>query len=411
MSEQLGNKQPSFGTTDAEKIHLLDLMIILALHKRLVLGTTLFTGTLAMVVSVLITPSFTSTAKIMPPQQQQNSGVAAMLGQLGGLAAATGGLAGLKTTNDLYIGLLESRTVSDSLIARFKLKERYATSTMEDTRTVLNSVSDIINGKKDGMISISTSDKDPQFAADLANAYVDELAKLTQTMALTEASQRRLFFEKQLKDTRNQLATAEVALRTTQEKTGMIQPDAQVQAIIANLAQMKGAIAAKEVELNAMRIFATSSNPDLMRAQEELRGLQAQLSKLEKSQPSKDGDFLVPTGKIPEIGVEYVRGVRNVKYHETIFEVLAKQFELAKIDEAKESTSIQLLDRAVPAERRSKPRRAIITLEGIFGGLLLGIVLAFLREGYLRSRLSPAGNHRWEKLSASWRKTHGEEKR
>jgi tyrosine-protein kinase Etk/Wzc len=406
MSEQLDSKlQRNGGAAADEEGHLLDVLVVLAQHKKLIIGAPIVTGILAMVVSLFITPIFTSVAKIMPPQQQQSSGMAAMLGQLGGLAGAAGGVVGLKSSNDLYVGLLESRTVADNLIARLKLKERYATKTMDAARDTLAASSLIAAGKKDGFITITVNDRDSLFAADLANAYVDELAKLTQSIALTEASQRRLFFERQLKDARDQLADAEIALRKTQEKTGMIQPEAQVQAIIINAAQVKGAIAAKEVQLNAMRSFAAGQNPDLLRAQEELRGLQIQLAKLEKNHPSKDGDFMVPTGKIPEVGVEYVRSMRNVKYYETIFELLAKQFELAKIDEAKNSSLVQVLDKALPAERRSKPRRVFITLAGAFAGGLLGVVLAFMRAAYIKSRSNAGSRKRWEQVAFAWNRT------
>jgi tyrosine-protein kinase Etk/Wzc len=380
------------------EVHLLDLLVVLAQNKLLVIGTPIVVGTLAMVASLLMTPMFASTTKLMPPQQQQGSAMGAMLGQLGGLAGAAGGIAGMKSPADLYVGLLESRTISDSLIARFKLKERYST-TMDVARAALAMNSQISTGRKDGMISITVSDKDPQVAADLANAYVEELAKLTQTMALTEASQRRLFFEKQLLEAKDQLANAEIALRKTQEKTGMIQPEGQVQALITNAAQLRGTIAAKEVQLNALRTFAAGQNPELLRAQEELRSLQAQLAKLEKDQPNKDGGFMVPTGKLPEVGVEYVRSMRNVKYYETIFELLAKQFELAKIDEAKNASSVQVLDKAIPAENKFKPKRALITLSGAFAGLVLGIALAFVRSAYNASRKNPQNSQRWQRLS------------
>lgn len=406
MFEQPVDKVQRIDGAEAdEEIHLLDLLVVLARQKKLVIGVPIAAGLIALAVSLFITPVFTSVAKIMPPQQQQSSGMAAMLGQLGGLAGAAGGLAGIKSPNDLYVGLLESRTVADSLIIRFKLKERYEMKTMDDTRKELTANSVIATGKKDGFITIAANDKDPQFAADLANAYVDELAKLTQSMALTEASQRRLFFEKQLKEARDQLADAEIALRRTQERTGLIQPEAQVQAIITNAAQVKGAIAAKEVQLNAMRTFAAGQNPDLLRTQEELRGLQVQLAKLEKDRPSKDGDFMVPTGKIPEAGVDYVRSVRNVKYYETIFELLAKQFELAKIDEAKDSSLIQLLDKALPAERKSKPHRVFITLAAVVAGGVLGVVLAFMRAAYSASRRNPESSKRWQQVSMAWKMT------
>lgn len=401
--EQRGEIENNSNANVAYEVHLLDLFIALARHKKLVIFTPIVTGALALVVSLYMTPIFSSTAKIMPPQQQQSTGVTAMLGQLGGLAGAAGGIAGLKNPNDLYVGLLESRTISDSLITRLKLKDYYQRKTMDETRQVLANNVDIESGKKDGLISIKVTDEQPQFAADLANAYVDELAKLTETLAISEASQRRLFFEKQLEETKKQLEDAEVALKATQEKTGIILPDGQIQAIIGGIAQLKGMVAAKEVQLNSMRTFAASQNPDLLRTQEELRGMQAQLAKLEKDRPSSKGDFMVPLGKIPEAGVEYVRSLRNVKYYETIFEMLAKQYELAKIDEAKQSSLIQLLDKAVPAERKSKPRRAFITLAGIFGGFVLGVSIAFACALYDASRKNPANSARWNKLSMALR--------
>jgi tyrosine-protein kinase Etk/Wzc len=398
-----GDVRTHVDTTTTEEMHLLDLLTILAAHKKLVIALPLLGAAAALTASLVMAPTFTSTAKVMPPQQQ-NSGMTAMLGQLGGLAGAAGGLAGLKNPADLYVGLLESRTVADSLIARFKLKARYEKRTMDDTRRELAGLTAVVNSKKDGLISITVNDEDPQFAADLANAYFDELIRLTQTMAITEASQRRIFFEKQLKSAKDQLADAEVRLRTTQETTGLIQPLAQVEAIITSVAQLKGTIVAKEVALEAMRSFATERNPELVRLQEELRGLRAQLSKLEKSQPSKqDGDFMVPTGRIPEAGVEYVRAMRDVKYYETIFELLAKQFEMAKIDEAKEPTQVQMLDRAVPADRKLKPKPVLMTLAGLIGGGLLGILLAFSSAAYRSSSANPATRQRWERLSLAWR--------
>lgn len=387
-----------------DRINLIDLFIVLARHKKLVIGTPVITGSIALVVSLLLTPVFTSTAKILPPQQQASSGMAAMIGQLGGLAGAAGGLAGLKTPNDLYIGLLESRTVADKLIARLNLKERYQTKNMDETRRQLSDSTVIASGKKDGLISVTANDRDPQFAADLANAYIDELAALTKRMALSESSQRRLFFEGQLKSAKEQLANAEVALKATQERTGMIQPDGQVQAIFNNAAQLKATIAVKEVQLKSMRTFAAAGNPELVRVSAELAGLQTQLAKLESNSTASGGDFLVPTGKIPAAGIAYVRSVRDVKYYETIFELLAKQFELAKIDEAKETGLIQVLDTAVPAAHKSKPSRALITVVGVFFGAILGIAVAFIRNAYASSRQAPENAERWRALSLAWRK-------
>lgn len=403
MSQEMIQALPAAAEDAAgDDFHLLDLMVILARYKGLVLGTTIIIGICAVAATLLMKPMYMSTVKILPPQQQQSSGMAMVLGQLGGLAGAAGGLAGLKSSGDLYIGLLESRTMTDRLITRFKLTERYDT-TMEGARRALAANSDISTGKKDGMLVIAVSDRDPQVAASMANAYAEELSRLSQTMALTEASQRRLFFEKQLALVKDQLANAEVVMRTTQEKTGLIQPEAQVQAIISNAARLKGTIAAKEVEINAMSTFATASNPEVVRAREELRSLQGQLGKLEKNQAPKDGNFLVPTGNLPEAGVEYVRAMRDVKYYETIFELLAKQFELAKIDEAKNSSLIQVLDAAIPAEQKYKPKRTLIVITAIVAGFILGMLLAFVRHGLVGSRRNPRSRQRWNALSDALR--------
>ncbi len=383
----------------SEDIRFVELLLSLARHKTLVFGMPVLFGAVAFAATLAMSPSFTSVAKVMPPQQQQSS-VAAMLGQLGGLAgAAAGGLGAMRNPGDLYVGMLESRTVADALINRFKLKERYHVKTMEEARTKLARVSLMVNGKKDGLISITASDADPQVAADMANAYVDELLKITQSMAVSEAAQRRMFFEKQLRDAGTDLAASEIALRNTQQKTGMIQPDKQVQAIITSVAQLKAAVAAKEVQLNAMRTFAAPANPELRRAEEELRTLTAQLRKMEGSGPSRTGDFMVPTGQIPEVGVEYVRKIRDVKFNEAIFELLAKQFELAKIDEAKDSPLIQSFEKALPAERKSAPRTIFITLIGAMCGLMVGILIAFARDLYLRASGNPHGNSAWYALA------------
>jgi tyrosine-protein kinase Etk/Wzc len=400
MSEQLNEtvQQHSTGKEKSDEIHLLDFVIVLARHKKLVIGLPVVIGLIALVISLVMTPIFTGTAKILPPQQQSSGLAAAMLGQIGGLAGAASSIAGLKNPNDLYVGMLESRTISDNLITRFKLMERYDANTLDEARISLSKISNFENSKKDGLISVSVEDKDPQFAADLANAYIEELTKLTKTLAISDASRRRFFFEKHLKDAKRQLAEAEVALRETQEKTGMIQPEGQLQVLFSSIAQIKGMIAAKEVQIGAMQTFASSQNPDLMRAQEELRGLQAQVTKLEKKQSKSGSEFLVPTGKIPEIGIEYIRRVREVKYYETLFEMLAKQYEIAKVDESKDVSEIQILDKAIPAERKTKPKRLLITIICLIGGGALGVLMAFAKETYIRSRNNPQNLGRWNEI-------------
>jgi capsule polysaccharide export protein KpsE/RkpR len=309
----------------------------------------------------------------MPPQQQQSM-AAAMLGQIGTLTGLSAGSLGMKNPNDLYVGMLKSRTVADALIERFSLKELYDEDTLVETRKELASNSSLTGGK-DGLIIIEVEDENPQRAADMANSYVDQLTKLTQNLAISEASQRRLFFEQQLLNAKDGLAKSEVELRKTQERTGMIAVDEQGKATIEAAAMLRAQVTAKEVEMAAMRSFATDSNPDYRKAQEELTGLRTQLAKMERNSERDIGDILISTGKIPSAGLEYARKLRDVKYYETIFELMAKQFELAKLDEARDATSIQVIDKAVPEDKKSKPKRAlIVVLVTLLTGLISGSI-------------------------------------
>lgn len=403
MSEQVDIQKKQYLVEQVEEdgIHFLDVCTALARQRKIIIILPLVIGALALTASLLIKPKYISTAVIMPPQQQSSS-VSAMLGQLGGLAGAAGSIAGLKNPNDLYVGMLQSRTIADNLIEKFKLKERFNKDTLDETREKLEKVRALSNGK-DGLIGISIEDTDPKFAAELANAYVTELATLTKGLAITEAARRRAFFERQLKSAKEDLASAEVAMRKTQETTGMLQLEGQVKGIIASEAQLQATIAAKTVQLQSMRSFATANNPEYIRLQEELRGLQGQLEKLQNGQV-RSGDVMIPSGKIPAAGIEYVRTLRDVKYYETIFELLAKQYELAKIDEAKDSSMIQQLDMAVPAEKRTKPKPLAMTIAGIIGGAVLAIFIALLKDGYITSRRNTKSNQRWLTLKNAWKK-------
>lgn len=370
-----------------EQIRLLDLLITLAKHKKPLTIITFSSAIVIALVSLLFPNIYTGTAKILPPQQNQSAAamVLGQLGQLGGLAGLSGGALGLKNPGDLYVGMLKSRTVADRLIARFELQKLYNQDTMVETRKELADNTSIVAGK-DGLITIEFDDKDAARAAAVANAYVEELDKLNQTLAVTEAAQRRLFFEKQLHQAKEDLGSAETALKITQEKTGLIKLDDQGRAIIEAVATLRGQIAAKEVELRAMRTFATEQNTDYIRAQQQLSGLRAELAKLERAQISGSGDILLPTGKVPEAGLEYLRKFRDVKYYETIFELLAKQFEIAKIDEAKDAAIIQIVDPAVLPDRKTRPKRTLIVIAGALVIGFLASVFVLFKEALESNR-------------------------
>jgi capsule polysaccharide export protein KpsE/RkpR len=373
---------------------LLDILIVLAKHKKLILGLPLLAGIVTAGITLLMPNIYTGRAVIMPPQQQQST-AAAMLGQLGALSGLTPSALGIKNPNDLYVGMLKSRTVADALIERFKLKELYEKDTLVETRDALADNTSITAGR-DGLIVIEVDDESPQRAADMANAYVGELEKLTSRLAVTEAAQRRLFFERQLAQAKEDLIKSEQALRKTQEKTGVVQLDAQGKAMIEAVATLRAQIAAREVELAAMRTYATEDNPDFRRVSQELAGLRVELRKMANT--SDGADLFIPTDKIPAAGVEYVRAYRDVKYAETIFELMAKQFELAKIDEARDAAVIQVVDRAVVPDRKSKPLRSLIVILIALIVSLLAVIVAFISETHARTMRNPKSASRLQQL-------------
>ena len=385
---------PTPAIMDDDEINLMDLLLVIAKHNRFIIKLTLSVAVLAVVYALLQPNIYTAKTVILPPQQGAST-ASMLLGQLGGLAGLAGGAAGIKSPNDLHIGMLKSRTIADTLIKRFDLQTLWEAKTREATRKALAGSTVIASGK-DGFITIEYSDKDPQFAATIANAYVEELDRLNSTLAVTEASRKRLFFERQLKGSRANLDAAENALKQTQERTGLIQLDKQGGAIIEAVANVRAQIAAKEVELAAMGAFATPQNPDYRQIQQVIVGLRAQLAKLEAN--SAGNDIKVPTGKLPETGLEFLRKTREFKYQETLFELLSKQFEIAKIDEAKDAALIQVVDKALVPEQKSKPKRSLIVILATMMAFFIGVLLAFFKEASARASLDPASAERMNLL-------------
>ncbi len=369
-----------------DQLDVLDLLLVVARRKKTVFWITFLFALAALIVSLLIPVYYPAESRIMPPQQPQSSSMA-MLGQLGALSGMAAGGLGVKNPGDIYVAMLSSRTVEDGLIDRFHLQHVYKQDYRIDARKQLENLSNINLGK-DGVISVVVEDTDRQRAADLANGYVQQLTELMQIIAVTEASQRRVFFEKELRAAKDDLAGAEVELKRTQESTGLIQMDSQARAIIESVARLRGQIAAGEVQLRMLRASSTEQNPEVIRTEEGLAAMRAQLAKLEQGRPDSGVSVQVPTSRVPEVGLEYVRKLRNVKYHETIYEILAKQFEAAKIDEAKNAPTIQVIDVATPAERKSRPHRAVIVLLTALVGFIIAILWVFGQEAsrYLYSQ-------------------------
>jgi tyrosine-protein kinase Etk/Wzc len=353
----------------------LDVLIMLARRKFLLLALPFVVALIAAGYSLTLPNIFTANTRILPPQGQP--GAAAMLTQqLGGFAGLVAGSAALKNPNDLYVSMLRSRTVADylnqrlGLLALWEIDAKYPSQLYER----LGSITRISFGK-DGVITIEVDDRNPKFAAQLANAYVDGLVRFSSVLAVTEGAQRRLFFERQLALAKDNLASMEVAARKALEAGGLSKVDEEGRAMVEASARLRGQITVKEVQIAAMRAYAAEGNPELRFAQQELDSMRHQLRKLEgvggTDAAGREGNGRASAS----LGL-----LREYKYREAIVELLAKQYEMAKIDEAKDPSLIQVLDKAIEPDQKSSPRRSRIVMVSAFLALLMVILWVIVQE-------------------------------
>jgi uncharacterized protein involved in exopolysaccharide biosynthesis len=385
--EGRGQGSDALALENGREIKVLDLLVVIARRKALVAKFTLGVALLAALASLLQPSLYTATAKILPPQQS-GSPANALLDQLG----VTRVDLGYKDPKDIWVALLNSRTVAWAIVNRFDLRKLYREKRMADAESELRSRTEIVGGK-DGLISVSVDDPDPDRAAKLANAYVEELQNMNRSLAVTEAGQRRKFFEGQLEEARAQLRQAEGDLVATQEKTGVIDLGAQSRGTIEMVARLRAQITGKEVQIRGMRAFATDQNPELVRNEAELGALRAQMATMENSPtPAADGSTFLPAGKVARSYIEYVRRFREVKYYESLVDYMYKAYISAKIDEAKDSI-IEVVDPAVPPERKSKPKRGVIVVLALMVGFLISACWVMMDEMTGRAMNNP--EHAW----------------
>jgi uncharacterized protein involved in exopolysaccharide biosynthesis len=391
-----------------DEVQLLDYLVVLVKHSRLIVYTTLAVMAVTLVVLLLISNKYTAVATIIPPQQNVTLS-AQLLDSLGGssLPMSASGLArggmgsevasllGLKSPADLYVGILTGNAIYDRIIERFNLHDYYYNSWdtfwnfwnlfgppyIEDVRKKLSKRSDISAGK-DGLIKITVTDEDPKRAAMMANAFVEEMDKLLQKIAVTEAKERLDFLEKERTKASHNLAKAEDDLRAFSEQSKLIKFDDQARGAIELIANLRAAIDTKEVELGVLRQRATPYNFDVKRVETELKGLRERLNVAEtqSSKLPRDGDVLIATSKIPSLGLEYLRLFRETKYQESLYHLFCKLAELAHLDQVRDVAVVEVVDHASPPEKKSKPKRLLLTaLAGVITAFTM-IVVAFVLE-------------------------------
>jgi uncharacterized protein involved in exopolysaccharide biosynthesis len=380
-----GSERPNEGA-DEQGADLLDLLLPLIEHWKLWVIGSIAVGLAALGVAFALPPVFTARTSLLPPQQQQ-SALASALGSLGGLTGLAGLSGAVKSPADQYVGLLQSVTVQDRLIEQFDLLRVYDVELKHDARRELETNSRFVAGKKDGLIVIEVDDTDPRRAADLANAYVDELRRLTSVLAVSEAQQRRVFFEKQLKDARDELAKAQKALQATGFDVAALRVEPRAAA--ENYARLKAQITATEVRVHVLRGTRADSSAELRQELDQLAALRAQLARLEQAADSPGS-------------TDYVTNYREFKYREALFEIFARQYELARVDESSEGALIQILDPALPPERKSRPKRALIAVSATLVSMLLLGGLVLIRATWRDARADPRRATRHERLRAAF---------
>ncbi len=381
--------EPAARTDETLQSPLHSLLLSALRHGRLVGLLTTALILFASATAILLPNLYKASVVIVPPQSNSTSAaMLAQLGNLGALASMSGGL-NIKNPNDMQVALMKSRTVEDAMVERFHLQAEYHQRYVSSAGKRWEKMTAVENGLKDGLIRLSVTDKNPQRAAELANGWVEEYRKLLASLAVTEAAQRRLFFEREVNEERDALTRAEDNLKDTEQRTGVLELDGQSRALIASAAMLRAQVAAKQVEVRAMREFATSENPDMARAEQELTGMESQLAAMDVNSDHVTGDLIAPKGKVTQDGLDYARALREVKYHEAMYQLLTSQYEVARIDEARQGSTVQVVDPAIIPDRPGSHYRLWIFLAGIVLALPLALGTAWITYmigGVLRLR-------------------------
>jgi tyrosine-protein kinase Etk/Wzc len=393
-----------------DEINLVDLLMVLFERKKMIFSIVFFAIVLSVSVSLVLPKMYTATARVLPPQESK-SALTGILSQAGGLLSnLASGFIGGKSGPELYVGILESRTVADMLIKEFDLKKVYEQEYLEKTYEELAERSEIQVSHDTQVISVSVEDRDPQRAADMANLYVDALDQINRKVNITEGHRKRAFLETRLKKVKEDLVKAEIELKEFQEKYKLVSIDEQAKVAIEGAAKIKGEIIAAQTELQVLRQFGTERQNEAIILKSKIRELTNQLARIERGAPgtaslksnntAKDNsDFYIPFNELPELGMQLVRLMREAKIQEEVFKLITTQYELAKIEEAKDVDTIQILDRAAPPDYKSSPKRALIVILSTVVAFFLAVFLAFFME-YI-SRLKTDDHERYQQLIRS----------
>ena len=384
-----------------DQFNLLDYWRVIKKRRMVIFYVFFIAIAAATLISFLISPIYQAKTTLMAVESSQTSFVSA-LGALQNLPFIGGAVSGSlgKTATDKLVSILNSRTVAETVIQKFDLtkvifkkkwdekKGSWDTDkppTLQDTLKILQQDMVRVTNDRKGLIAVSVEHKDAKVAADIANGYLASLQKFLNENSISLAKRNRIFLGKQLETTKADLKKAEEELRSfqTDKKLAAVM-DAQAESSIKALAELKAQIMAREVQLGALREFATRANPDVKRAEDEIRELSQQLTRLEKGSKNLQKDesigAFIPLSEAPTVGLQYARLKRDVLIQQKVFELLTQQFELAKIEEAKDDVAFQVIDPAIAPEKKLRPKIAQNIALAAAVSLFLSIFLVFVLE-------------------------------
>lgn len=375
-----------------------DLWSVISRHGKLIATLTLGSMLIALIVSMLLPKTYESTTALLPQLESKEGGALTALltaTAAGGMAQNLGiGLPAIPTTpTDIFVAILKSRVMADDVIARFNLMDRYDEPTMLQTRDELTERVRI-TVSKEKVIKVVVEDHDPRVAADMANFYVANLERLNRTVNVSKASQNRAFIERRLGETQVNLTKTEEALRDFQTKNKAVAVEAQSKVMIEAAATIQGQITAQEVQLQVMSSYLSQDNPELARVRSSIEELRKQLSVMESGKGGKGmlpGDRLHPAMiTVPELALQYGRLFRELKVQETLYTLLTSQYEQAKITEARDTPTVQVLDPAIPADRHSRPRLILNVSLAAVSGFCVALLVAYVVNSRNRTKFRPA---------------------
>jgi uncharacterized protein involved in exopolysaccharide biosynthesis len=362
----------------------IETLIALAERWRLLVAGPLLIGVAALVITYLVTPTYTARTSFLPPQPQQQGAPASVLASLGGLSSLVGGAQ--RTPAEQYVMLVQSTTVADRIVDSFDLLKVYDEDLRQDARKELAKNTRAVAGKRDGIIVLEVDDESPARAAEMANRYVEELRLLTNRLALTEAKQRRVLFEGHLERTRDRLVQAQLALQASGFSQESLK--AEPRAAAEGYARLKAQVTSGQARLDALRQTLTDSAPEVQQASAAIAVLKAQLERIELT-AGQGGT------------ADYVGKYREFKYQEVLFEQFARQYELARVDESREG-QLQVIDVAQAPERKSWPKRALTALAATVGGLVVLLAYVLGSRQWRESVRRPEGARQAERLRAAF---------